>query len=205
MPLSPHKKIARLSTGQDFSSCPVFYYFLLKTKQSAGARYSPVQTVFVVKTPSRNGRASLNLFHFDDAAGSLELALGIRSRSLGNARQDLGTSSLGHGLGFHQAQVGQLADDLDDFDLLGAGILAGRHRTQSFPRQVRRQQHHGRQQEQPQRQRQQRKRPISLPGPLPVQQLPRTESLLSSSTRFSDTSHFKISFKNSRCSNNLWR
>ncbi len=51
------------------------------------------------------------------------MALASAAASLPTARQDLGTSGFGHGLGFHQAQAGQLANDFDDFDLLGAGIL----------------------------------------------------------------------------------
>ncbi len=42
---------------------------------------------------------------------------------LGDSRKHLGAGSLGHGLGIHQAQAGQLANDLDGLDLLGASIF----------------------------------------------------------------------------------
>ena len=60
---------------------------------------------------------------FDNATSGFEFALGIGSCFFADCGEDFGASGLGHGLGFNQAKVGEVADDFDDFDLLGTGVF----------------------------------------------------------------------------------
>src|SRR5690606_30363767 len=59
----------------------------------------------------------------DVRASFFELLLGILGGILAHAGEDLGASGLSHRLGFAETEAGQLTDDLDDVDLLGARIL----------------------------------------------------------------------------------
>src|SRR5690242_279616 len=60
------------------------------------------------------------LGEFDGSASFFESLLRVRSSILTDAGQDLATSSFGQGLGLAETEAGQLADDLDNVDLLGA-------------------------------------------------------------------------------------
>src|SRR5438876_968368 len=83
------------------------------------------------------GRASAELLDFDLGADVLELLLDCRGLFLGDAFLDRLGRSLDEVLGFLETQGGDLADDLDDVDLVAAdfgqrdgelGLLLGRRR-----------------------------------------------------------------------------
>ena len=63
------------------------------------------------------------LLDFNLGAGFLKLLLGIGRSILGHALQKRGRSAVNLLLGFLQAEAGQSADDLDDADLVGAGLF----------------------------------------------------------------------------------
>ena len=60
---------------------------------------------------------------FNNCTSGFEFALGIGGCFFADSGEDFGASGLGHGFGFHEAEVGEGADDLDDFDLLGASVF----------------------------------------------------------------------------------
>jgi hypothetical protein len=63
------------------------------------------------------------LFHFDGRASVRELLLDGLGLFLGHALFDVLGGAVNQVLGFFQAQAGDFADGLDDFDLLRADIL----------------------------------------------------------------------------------
>ena len=63
------------------------------------------------------------LSKFDNATSGFEFALGIGGCFFADSGENFGASGFRHGFGFHESEVGEGADDFDDFDLLGAGIL----------------------------------------------------------------------------------
>src|SRR5512135_353121 len=64
-----------------------------------------------------------DLLDFDLGAGLFQLLLGLISRVLADTGQNLAACGFCHRLGITQAQARQLADHLDDVDLLRACIL----------------------------------------------------------------------------------
>jgi hypothetical protein len=58
-----------------------------------------------------------------DSTGFFQFLLGIIGGIFADLSHDNTTGGLSHGLGFAKSKVGQLADGLDDFDLLRAGFF----------------------------------------------------------------------------------
>ena len=63
------------------------------------------------------------LLDFDDSAGFFQLLLGIHGGVFADCSKDFAIGGFGQGFGFGQAKAHQLADDFNDFDLLGTGVL----------------------------------------------------------------------------------
>ena len=62
------------------------------------------------------------LLDLDGSAGSNQLLLDLLGLVLGDSLLDSLGAALDHVLGFLQTQTGDLADDLDDVDLVGAEV-----------------------------------------------------------------------------------
>ena len=65
----------------------------------------------------------VRLLELDGGTGLFQLLLCVVGSILAHAGQHLAARGLSERLGLAQAQAGQLADDLNGFDLLRAGIL----------------------------------------------------------------------------------
>src|SRR3990170_261916 len=63
------------------------------------------------------------LRQFDDRASFFQFLLGLCGSIFTNTGEHLGTSGFRHGFGFAEAEARQLANDLDNIDLLGAGLF----------------------------------------------------------------------------------
>ena len=66
---------------------------------------------------------SKGLGNFDGSASFFKLLLGFHGSFLAHTGQNFAAGGFSHGLGFAETEAGQLSDDLNGFDLLGAGIL----------------------------------------------------------------------------------
>ena len=65
----------------------------------------------------------MNLLETDRSASFFEFLLCFVRSVFANTGKNLRTSSFSHSLGFAETEAGHLADDLDNVDLLGTGIL----------------------------------------------------------------------------------
>src|SRR5262245_8529860 len=63
------------------------------------------------------------LFKDYNSSSFFQFVLGLAGGFLANARENFGTSRFSHRLGFAETELGQLANDLDDVNLLGASFL----------------------------------------------------------------------------------
>src|SRR5687767_12946255 len=63
------------------------------------------------------------LLENDVGASFFESLLGLIRGILANAGEDLAASGFRQGLGFAETKAGQLTNNLDDVDLLGASVL----------------------------------------------------------------------------------
>src|ERR1044072_5124269 len=91
----------------------------------------PIITSYAIdtkKTPEMGSfliKARMSLLKFDGSAGSFELGLGVLGVSLGDVFFDGLGGTINESFGFGEAETGDLANGLDDVDLLVAS--GGQH------------------------------------------------------------------------------